>query len=48
LADDTAIGRLVNHILDPDTFERPNRPYAAAVKQWEELEGFVESRLRRE
>jgi len=48
LADDTAIGRLVNHILDPDTFERPNPPYAAAVKQWEELAGFVESRLRRE
>ena len=48
LADDTSIGRLVNHILDPDTFERPNPPYAAAVKQWEELEGFVESRLRRE
>jgi len=48
LADDTAIGRLVNHILDPDTVERPNPPYAAAVKQWEELEGFVESRLRRE
>jgi hypothetical protein len=48
LADDTAIGRVVNHILEPDTFERPNPPYAAAVKQWEELEGFVESRLRRE
>jgi hypothetical protein len=48
LADDTAIGRLVNHILEPDTFERPSPPYAAAVKQWEELEGFVESRLRRE
>jgi len=48
LADDTAIGRLVNHILEPDTFERPNPPYATAVKQWEELEGFVESRLRRE
>jgi hypothetical protein len=48
LADDTAIGRLVNHILEPDTFERPNPPYATAVKQWEDLEGFVESRLRRE
>jgi len=48
LADDTAIGRLVNHILEPDTFERPNPPYATAVKQWEELEGFVESTLRRE
>ena len=48
LADDTALGRLVSHVLDPNTTERPNPPYAAAVKQWEELEGFVESRLRRE
>jgi len=48
LADDTAIGQLANHIREPDTFERPNPPYAAAVKQWEQLEGFVESRLRRE
>jgi len=48
LADDTAIGRLVNHVLEPDTADRPGAPYAAAVKQWEELETFVESRLRRE
>lgn len=48
LADDTAISRLVDHVLEPDTSERPNPPYATAVKQWESLEGFVESRLRRE
>jgi hypothetical protein len=38
----------VNHVLEPDTADRPGAPYAAAVKQWEELETFVESRLRRE
>jgi hypothetical protein len=27
---------------------RPAPPYADAVRAWEELEGFVESRLRRE
>lgn len=44
---DTAIGRLVNHVLDPAQ-PRPDGPYAQAVREWEELEGFVESRLRRE
>ena len=48
LADDTAVGALVNHVLDPDSDAAPNPPYAAAVKEWEELERFVESRLRRE
>ena len=37
-----------NYVLDPDEHSRPNGPYAAAVKEWEELERFVESRLRRE
>ncbi len=48
LAADTPVGRLVGHILDPESSSRPGPPYAAAVKQWEQLEGFVESRLRRE
>jgi hypothetical protein len=53
LADDTAIGTLVHHVLDPDSTARsnktpPNPPYATAVKEWEDLERFVESRLRRE
>jgi len=53
LADDTAVGALVNHVLDPDSTARssktpPNPPYATAVKEWEDLERFVESRLRRE
>ena len=47
LADDTAIGELVNYVLEP-TGERPAGPYAKAVSEWEKLESFVESRLRRE
>ena len=45
---DTAIGRLVNYVLDPESSERPGKPYAKAVSEWEDLERFVESRLRRE
>lgn len=48
LAVDTPIGRLVSHILDPESASRPGPPHSAAVKQWEQLEAFVESRLRRE
>jgi hypothetical protein len=45
---DQPLGRLVAHVLDPDTVRRPNPPYAKAVEQWEALEAFVESRLRQE
>ncbi|WP_059016126.1 hypothetical protein [Mycobacterium sp. M26] len=48
LADDKPLGRLFNHVLDPAENPRPGPPYAAAVKDWEEIERFVESRLRRE
>ncbi len=48
LAEDTTLGALVNHVLDPDSVARPAPPYATAAREWEELEGFVESRLRRE
>ena len=48
LGDDRSLGKLVNYVLEPDDHPRPNGPYAAAVKEWEELERFVESRLRRE
>jgi hypothetical protein len=48
LADDTALGTLINHVLEPDSVARPAPPYAIAAQEWEELEGFVESRLRRE
>ena len=39
---------LVEHVLDPDSAGRPGKPYTAAAKEWEELERFVESRLRPE
>lgn len=48
LSDDSALGRLVDHTISPESTERPNGPYAKAVADWEELERFVESRLRRE
>ncbi len=48
LSDDTALGRLVDHTLDPESTSRPNGPHSRAVAEWEQLESFVESRLRRE
>jgi hypothetical protein len=48
LSEDTALARVVDHALDPEASSRPNGPYSRAVAQWEELERFVESRLRRE
>jgi hypothetical protein len=45
---DMPLGRLVAHILDPDTVRKPSGPYAEAVEQWESLETFLESRLRQE
>jgi hypothetical protein len=48
LAEDTAVGRLVGHVLDPESAAKPSGSTAKAVAEWEELERFVESRLRRE
>ncbi len=48
LAPDTALGQFVNYTLDPDSHPRPSGSPAQAVAQWEELESFTESRLRRE
>jgi hypothetical protein len=42
------LGRLVAYVLEPDSVSKPSAPYAAAVREWEKLEQFVESRLRRE
>jgi hypothetical protein len=42
------LGKLAAYVLDPDSMSRPAPPYADAVQAWEELEAFVESRLRRE
>jgi hypothetical protein len=43
---DQPLGRIVDHVLDADNVSKPPAPYAKAVAQWEELETFVESRLR--
>jgi hypothetical protein len=45
---DTALGKLVAHVLEPEKTRKPRGPYATAVEQWSELETFVESRLREE
>jgi hypothetical protein len=42
------LGKLVAHVLEPDSVAKPAPPYAAAVREWEKLEQFVEGRLRRE
>ncbi|MBV8181438.1 MAG: primosomal protein [Mycobacterium sp.] len=48
LATERPLGKLAAYVLDPDSVSKPGPPYAAAVQAWEELERFVESRLRRE
>ena len=48
LETDQPLGRLVAYVLDPDSVSEPSPPYAKAVEAYEELERFVESRLRRE
>ncbi|KZS52882.1 primosomal protein [Mycobacterium kansasii] len=42
------LGKLVTYVLDPDSVSKPVGPYAKAVREWERVERFVESRLRRE
>lgn len=48
LKPDTAIGHLVEFVLNPHSSTRPTGPFAAAVAEWEEIERFIESRIRRE
>jgi hypothetical protein len=48
LATERPFGKLAAYVLDPDAASKPAPPYAEAVRAWEELERFVESRLRRE
>src|SRR6202012_3660581 len=48
LATENPLGKLVAYVLEPDSVSKPKPPYAKAVEAWEELERFVESRLRRE
>jgi hypothetical protein len=42
------LGKLVAYVLEPGSVGKPASPYSAAVREWEELEKFVDSRLRRE
>lgn len=42
------LGKLIAYVLEPDSASKPAGPYASAVRAWEKLESFVESRLRRE
>ncbi|MBW0018588.1 MAG: primosomal protein [Mycobacterium sp.] len=42
------LGKLVTYVLEPGSVGKPAAPYSAAVRQWEQLEKFVDSRLRRE
>lgn len=48
LKPDRALGRMVGYVLDRESVAEPQRPFAPAVKEWEQLEQFVQSRLRRE
>jgi hypothetical protein len=48
LATERPLGKLAAYVLDSDSVSKPAPPYAEAVRAWEELERFVESRLRRE
>ncbi|MFZ0903785.1 MAG: primosomal protein, partial [Mycobacterium sp.] len=48
LATERPLGKLAAYVLDSDSESKPAPPYAEAVREWEELERFVESRLRRE
>ena len=47
LASDRPLGKFVGYVLD-DEADRPAGPYATVVSAFEELERFVETRLRRE
>ena len=42
------LGKLVAYVLEPGSVGKPAPPYSAAVREWEKLEQFVDSRLRRE
>ena len=42
------LGQLVAYVLDPGSVGKPAAPYSPVVREWEKLEQFVDSRLRRE
>ncbi|CAN5194935.1 hypothetical protein BH09ACT8_BH09ACT8_27650 [soil metagenome] len=45
---DRPLGALVAYVLEPDSAKKPAGPYAKVVAEFEKLERFVDSRLRRE
>jgi hypothetical protein len=42
------LGKLIAYALEPGSVGKPAPPYAAAVREWEKLEQFIDGRLRRE
>ncbi|MBB4853189.1 hypothetical protein HNP40_000555 [Mycobacteroides chelonae] len=48
LDSDTPLGKLVGHLLEPDTHDEPKGPFADAAERWRNLERAMEARLRRE
>lgn len=48
LAADRPLGAFVAYVLDPESAKKPAGPYAKVVDEFEKLERFVDSRLRRE
>ncbi len=42
------LGKLIAYVLEPGSVGKPTPPYAAAVREWEKLEQFIDGRLRRE
>ena len=42
------LGKLVASVLEPGSAGKASGPHSSAVREWEKLEQFVESRLRRE
>jgi hypothetical protein len=42
------LGKLVAYVQEPGSVGKPAAPYSTVVREWEKLEQFVESRLRRE
>jgi hypothetical protein len=48
LGTDRPLGAFVAYVLEPDSAKKPAGPYAKVVDEFEKLERFVDSRLRRE
>jgi hypothetical protein len=48
LATQRPLGKVIAHVLEPGSVAKPKPPYTEVVREWEALDRFVESRLRRE